>query len=379
MSYTKMDISLTQRYMARAIQLASCGRLTTQPNPCVGCVLVKDGQIIAEGFHRCAGQPHAEINALNQAGKNAVGATVYVSLEPCCHYGLTPPCTDALVKAGVKHVVAAMVDPNPEVAGKGLERLRQAGITTEHGVLEQQAIELNLGFIKRMTTGLPYVRLKLASSLDGRTAMASGESKWITSEAARQDVQKLRARSSAIITGVNSIIQDDSALTVRAEQLIHPWAHEIANRQPLRVVLDSKLRLPLDAKILQQPGRTLVVSCCTNTVLKSKLEAAGAKVISLPMEQGRVALKPLLAWLARNESCNDLMIEAGATLAGAFLQQRLVDEIHLYMATTLLGSDARSAFELPILNMAQQIRLNTLDMRLLDNDLCWVLQPDNRD
>lgn len=362
-------------YMARAIRLAGKGLYTTHPNPRVGCVLVREGQIVGEGFHLRAGEGHAEVNALAMAGDKAKGATAYVTLEPCSHYGRTPPCAEGLIKAGVTRVVSAMVDPNPQVSGRGIAMLEQAGITAEAGLNEGEAKTLNPGFIKRMETGLPHVRLKMATSLDGRTAMSSGESQWITGPQARMDVQQLRARSSAILTGIESILHDDSALTVRASQLGLDNAEEIVKQQPLRVVLDSNLRMPLTANILQQPGRTLVV-CTTNDQTKiNALKNKGAEVVIMPAENGRVALRPILEWLAAEEQCNELMIETGATLAGAFLESQLVDEIHLYMAMKLLGSDARPAFELPIKKMADQITLKQLDMRMLRNDLKLVLKP----
>lgn len=365
-----------RQYMARAIQLARRGRYTTQPNPRVGCVLVREGDIVGEGFHFRAGEGHAEVNALAAAGDKARGATAYVTLEPCSHYGRTPPCAEGLIKAGVARVVSAMVDPNPQVAGRGIKMLQQAGIDADFGLLEAEAKGLNPGFMKRMETGLPLVRVKMATSLDGRTAMASGESKWITGSAARSDVQKLRAQSSAILTGVESILHDDSALTVREEQLGLGNAEEIVKQQPLRVVLDSKLRMPLDASILKQPGRTLVVTCSSEVSAIAALEKAGAEVLQMEANiNGRVDLLSLLRWLGKEEQCNELLVETGATLAGAFLQQRLVDEIRLYMAMKLMGSDARPAFALPLTKMSEQIELKQVDMRMLGSDLRMVLEP----
>jgi diaminohydroxyphosphoribosylaminopyrimidine deaminase/5-amino-6-(5-phosphoribosylamino)uracil reductase len=336
---------------------------------------VKDEEIVGEGFHFRAGEGHAEVNALAMAGEKAQGATAYVTLEPCSHYGRTPPCSEALIKAGVSRVVAAMVDPNPQVAGRGLSMLEEAGITAESGLLEDEAKALNPGFIKRMETASPFVRIKMATSLDGRTAMASGESKWITGPAARSDVQKLRAQSSVILTGIESILKDDSALTVREEQLELDNADEIVKQQPLRVVLDSELRLPLKASILKQPGRTLIATVNNNAEKIAALEAAGAEIAIMPAEEGRVALRPLLEKLALDEQCNELLVETGATLAGAFIQQKLVDEIHLYMAMKLLGSDARPAFALPFSEMSQQIQLQQLDMAMLQDDLKLILKP----
>lgn len=362
-------------YMARAIQLAKQGLYTTQPNPRVGCVLVNDGKVVGEGFHYRAGEGHAEVNAIAAAGHLAQGATAYVTLEPCSHYGRTPPCAEGLKSAGVKRVVCAMVDPNPQVAGRGLALLREAGIQAESGLLESEARALNPGFIKRMEQGVPFVRVKMAASLDGRTAMASGESQWITGPDARSEVQRLRAQSDAVLTGIGSILQDDSALTVRAQQLGIDNAEEIAQRQPLRLVLDSTLRMPLDAKILQQPGRTVIVTASEN---KSRIEAlreVGAELLLMPESKGRIELRPLLSWLAETEQCNELLVETGATLAGAFIEQKLVDEIQLFMAMKLMGSDARPVFSLPLNAMSEQVNLTLLDSRMLGQDLKLTLKP----
>jgi len=364
-----------REYMARAIQLAKKGLYTTQPNPRVGCVIVKQGRIVGEGYHYRAGEPHAEVYALRAAGAEAKGATAYVTLEPCSHFGRTPPCAVALTDAGVSRVVAAMVDPNPQVAGRGLDILSQAGVVVEAGLLEAEAKALNPGFIKRMESGLPFVRVKSAISLDGRTAMASGESQWITGPAARGDVQKLRAQSSAILTGVESIIHDDSALTLRAEQLNLPNVSDVVAKQPLRIVLDSKLRMPVSASILKQPGRTLIVTCVSDTIAQANLKAAGAEILVMPAENGRVALLPLLEWLGKEEQCNDLLVETGAVLSGAFIDQGLVDELHLYMAMKLLGSQARPLFELPLTKMSEQVQLKRVDSRMLGDDLKLILQP----
>lgn len=364
------------RWMARALQLAEQGLYTTDPNPRVGCVIVKDGELIGEGAHLKAGEPHAEVHALRMAGEQAQGATAYVTLEPCSHHGKTPPCAEALVKAGVGRVVAAMQDPNPLVAGRGLARLQDVGIDTAHGLLESQARALNPGFISRMERGCPYVRLKLASSLDGRTAMQSGESQWITGAAARSDVQRLRARSSAVLTGVDTVLMDNASLTVRAAQLGLPdaEAERAAERQPLRVVLDSQLRLPASTAMLSLPGSTLVATAQPdNQPSAIALSASGAQVLSLPGTDGRVDLSALLSWLAQHAQCNELLIECGATLAGSVLSEGLVDELVLYMAPTLLGSSARPLFELPLDEMAQQYRLQLTDRRQLGDDLRLTL------
>lgn len=327
-------------FMMLALQLAQRGLYTAKPNPRVGCVIVKDHKIIAEGFHERAGEGHAEVNALAQL-KNideAKGATAYVTLEPCCHTGKTLPCTNALIKAGIARVVYGMEDPNPLVAGKGLQHLRDAGIEVYGPVLESESRALNPGFIKRMQTGLPFVRCKLAMSLDGRTAMAGGESQWITGEAAREDVQRLRAQSCAIITGIHTILKDNPALTVRSEQL----PASAKEKQPLRIVLDRQQRMPSQAKILQQPGETLLIHDSND-------------------------LQAVLKQLA-DRQCNEVLIEAGATLAGAFVQQQLVDELIVYMAPTLLGSNARPLLQLPFEKMDQQIKLDITEIRKIGQD-----------
>ena len=362
-------------WMARAIQLADQGRYTTQPNPRVGCVIVRDDELVGEGYHVRAGEGHAEVNALRMAGDLARGATAYVTLEPCSHFGKTPPCAEALKSAGVARVVSAMVDPNPQVAGRGIRILQDAGIDASHGLLEAEAKLLNPGFIKRMEQGLPYVRIKTASSLDGRTAMQSGESQWITGPAARSDVQRLRAQSSVIVTGVDSILHDDSSLTVREQELQLDNAALVTEKQPLRVVMDSQLRMPLQAKILTQPGRTLIATLSDDAERTAQLEIAGAEVIRFDAENGRVSVTALLRYLASAEQCNELLVETGATLAGAFISAGVVDELVVYQAMTLMGSDARPMYELPYTQMAQQIRMQLLDSRMLGDDLKLTLRP----
>lgn len=356
-----------QQYMARAIELAKQGLYTTDPNPRVGCVIVKDGQVIGEGFHRKAGEGHAEVNALAMAGDNAKGATAYVTLEPCSHFGRTPPCSDGLIKAGIRHVVCAMKDPNPQVSGQGFAKLIEAGIDVTLGILEDQARALNPGFIKRMETGMPFVRLKMAASLDGRTAMQSGESQWITGSAARQDVQRLRARSSAIVTGIESIKSDDSSLTVRADELglEQDWADEIVQRQPLRVVLDSKGQISKDAKILQQVGTTLVA-------VRHGVQLHGVETLPLNHDEHGLDLTTLLKELALRQ-CNEVLVETGATLAGEFVRQGLVDEMVLYMAPCFLGSDARGMLNWPITTMAEKQTLTILDNRMVGQDIRLTL------
>ncbi|AQU83022.1 MULTISPECIES: bifunctional diaminohydroxyphosphoribosylaminopyrimidine deaminase/5-amino-6-(5-phosphoribosylamino)uracil reductase RibD [unclassified Halomonas] len=371
------------QYMARAIQLAKQGLYTTDPNPRVGCVIVrydecKQGRIVGEGFHVRAGEPHAEIHALKGAGELANGATAYVTLEPCSHTGRTGPCAVALAEAKVARVVLAMVDPNPLVSGRGIKLLEASGVIVEAGLLESDARALNPGFILRMQHQRPFVRLKMAMSLDGRTAMGSGESQWITGPEARTQVQRLRARSSAILSGVESLIMDDSRLTLRADQLALANADEVVKRQPLRVILDSRLRLPLAAACLREPGRTLVVTTEQHSEEKRcKLEAAGAEVIVFPADQaGRIALADMLRWLADNEQVNELLVETGATLAGALLDANLVNELQLFVAPTILGGEARPLFALPgLTRMADQKRLTIKEMCAVGGDWRIIAEP----
>jgi diaminohydroxyphosphoribosylaminopyrimidine deaminase/5-amino-6-(5-phosphoribosylamino)uracil reductase len=358
-----MNPATDQKYMARALQLAARGLYGTDPNPRVGCVLVRDDEVIGEGWHERAGAEHAEINALQVAGGKAAGATAYVTLEPCCHHGRTPPCSDALIRAGVKRVVAAMQDPNPQVAGSGLEALRQAGIETTAGILAAEAEALNPGFVKRMRQGRPWVRCKLAMSLDGRTAMASGESRWITGEAARQDVQRLRARASAILTGIETVLADDPSLNVRLEP-----AAGTATRQPLRVILDSRLRTPSAAKLLQLPGEVVVLTGVTDAAQRARLTRPDVSIVTLPLTDGRLELGAVLDYLGRRE-INELHVEAGATLCGALLAAGLIDELLVYMAPHLMGSGARGLFALPGLeHMEQRIELSVNDIRAVGRD-----------
>lgn len=354
-------------YMQLALQLAKRGLYTTDPNPRVGCVIVKDNSIVGEGWHRSAGEPHAEILALQQAGARAEGATVYVSLEPCSHHGKTPPCADALVDAGVSRVIAAMQDPNPEVAGSGFDHLRKHGIDVESGLLEQAARAINPGFIKRMVSGRPFVRIKMASSLDGRTAMASGESQWITGEAARADVQRLRARSSVILTGVDTVIDDDPSLNVRLSATQSGIEADV--RQPHRVVLDSQLRFPPGARMLTLEGKT--------TVLTTRQGSGdlSCDVVRLDALDGRLDLNKVMNWLAGLQT-NEVHVEAGATLCGALLNSKLVDEIVVYIAPHIMGCDARGLFNIPGLkHMADRIRLDIKDVRHVGKDLRVTAVP----
>jgi len=347
-------------YMARALQLARRGLYTAHPNPRVGCVIVRDGKIVGEGWHEKTGGPHAEVVALKEAGDAAKGATVYVTLEPCSHTGRTPPCADGLVNAGVACVIIGMQDPNPRVAGNGIKRLQQAGIETRVGFLEHDCRLLNPGFIRRMESGRPYVRLKLAVSLDGRTAMASGESKWITSEAARADVQRLRARSSAIITGVGTVLTDDPSLTVRNETVV---------QQPLRVIVDSHLSTPATAKIFHEDGKTMIVTASEDAQAAEELVNAGAEVIQFSSANHGFNLEELMQLLAERE-CNEVMIEAGATLSGSALVSGIVDELIVYVAPHVMGANARGMFNIPGLDsMEDRIALEVLDVRMVGPDI----------
>ena len=360
--------------MARALALAARGIVAdTQPNPRVGCVLVRDGAVVGEGYHARAGEAHAEVEALRAAGGLARGATAFVTLEPCSHHGRTPPCTDALLAAGVAEVVAPFDDPNPRVAGGGFAALERGGVKVRRGLLATDAARMNAGFIKRMRTGKPFVRVKLGMSLDGRTALSSGESpsgtKWITGPEARADVQRLRAQSGAIITGIGTVLADDPQLNVRDA------AGVAAAHQPLRVVLDPSLKLAADARLLAQPGRTLVFTAATDAHHASELTEAHAEVRALPATGGRLALDAVLDELGRRE-VNEVMVEAGATLSGAFLAAGLVDELVIYMAPLLLGDAARGAFALPALTRIDAApRLEIVEVRAVGRDWRITARP----
>ena len=366
-----------QELMARAIRLAARGLFTTDPNPRVGCVLVQAGDVVGEGWHRRAGEAHAERIALAAAGPRARGATAYVTLEPCCHQGRTPPCTQALIEAGVATVHCAMVDPNPLVSGQGLAALRAAGVQVWTGLLEAEARGLNPGFIKRMSNGLPYCRCKLAASLDGRTAMASGESRWISSEFSRLDVQHLRARHSAIVTGVGTLIGDNPSLNVRLTAADLPGMEpDEPVRQPWRVVVDTRLRTPAGARLLGLPGIT-VIACSAPADQRrvSQLELAGARVKQFPDHHGLVDLRALMSWLAEEE-INEVLLETGPILAGAALTGGLIDELILYLAPHLMGDGARGLFQLPGLeHMEHRIPLIIDDVRRIGPDLRLLLRP----
>ena len=353
------------RYMTQALRLAERGLYTTTPNPRVGCVIVKAGKVIGEGWHERAGGPHAEVHALRQAGEAARGADVYVTLEPCSHHGRTPPCAQALVDAGVRRVVAAMSDPNPRVAGSGLKLLESHGIETCGGLMEKEARQLNPGFISRMTRGRPWVTVKVAASLDGRTALANGVSQWITGPAARSDVQRWRARSCAILTGIGTVLADDPQMTVREFDI---------GRQPLRVVVDSTLRIPSESKILQG-GNTLIACFEGQTQKVEALRGLGVTVLELPASNGQVCLASLMQVLAARE-INEVLVEAGAHLNGALLREGLADELLIYYAPALLGDGARDMFALPELaDMSQRVELDILSLDQVGQDIRVRARP----
>ena len=362
---------LDAQHMARALELARRGHYTTHPNPRVGCVIVRDGQVVGEGWHIRTGEPHAEVHALRAAGEQARGATAYVTLEPCSHHGHTPPCADALVNAGVARVVAAMQDPNPEVAGRGLQRLAQAGIATESGVLEGEARKLNEGFLKRMEHGLPFVRVKLAMSLDGRTAMESGESQWITGPAARSAVQRLRAQASVVLTGADTVLADNARLTVRADELGLDAQQTalIMSRPPLRVLVDGRLRVPLDAPFFKA-GPALVATC----MAVEEQYAKGPECMIVAGDDGQVDLRRLLMELA-GRGCNEVLVEAGPRLAGAFARQGLVDEFQIFIAGKFLGSSARPLLDWPLAQMKDAPELKITEIRAVGDDWRVIAVP----
>jgi len=354
--FTSVDCA----HMARALELAERGQFSAHPNPMVGCVIVNGDDIVGEGWHELAGAEHAEINALRAAGDRAASASVYVTLEPCAHHGKTPPCTEALIEAGVGRVIAAMQDPHDKVAGKGLKMLSDAGIVTELGLMGSAAEALNAGFISRMTRNRPFVRVKVAASIDGATAMANGESQWITGSAARADVQRLRARSGAIMTGIGTVLGDDPSLNVRGEDI------DTRGLQPLRVVLDSRLRMPASARMLTLPGRTLL--CCTAGQDDRELVEAGAEVSAFSADDERVDVAAVLEDLADRE-VNDVLVEAGPGLSGYLLANDLVDELVIYQAPHIMGSDTRRMFDTPSWTaLAQRRDLEIRDVSQVGDD-----------
>lgn len=357
-------------FMKRAVTLAKRGRYTTTPNPNVGCVIAKDGKVIGEGYHIQAGGPHAEIHALKQAGSHAQGATAFVTLEPCSHYGRTPPCSEALIKAGVSRVVAAMVDPNPEVAGRGLAMLAQAGIKTAAGLLAEEAEKLNEGFLKRMRTGLPFVRCKMAASLDGKTALSNGESKWITSSEARKEVQDLRAESCVVLSGADTVLMDDAKLNVRQSELNNELAQQ-SGRQPVRVIIDSQHRLTPELALFQQESKIIIAR---TTLDKSIVWPHFVEQIMVESNNGKVDLTALMAELGAR-GFNLVLLEAGATLAGEMFRQNLVDELVLFLAPKLMGNTSKSLLNLPTFDSLSQLpELVMSDVKQVGQDICLTAQ-----
>jgi diaminohydroxyphosphoribosylaminopyrimidine deaminase/5-amino-6-(5-phosphoribosylamino)uracil reductase len=346
-------------FMEQALELAGRGLYTTTPNPRVGSVIVRDGAVVGTGWHEKAGMPHAEVLALKEAGDRARGATLYVNLEPCSHHGRTPPCVDAIVAAGIKRVVAAMQDPNPKVAGSGFAKLRAAGIAVEHGLHEDEARELNIGFIARMTRGRPWMRMKIAASLDGRTALANGKSQWITGETARQDGHRWRARACAVLTGFGTVRDDDPQLNVRGVD---------TPRQPLKIVVDSKFETSPSARLLQE-GKTLIVGAVNEENKIAALKATGAEAIIIPNDHGKVELFRLMEELGRRE-LNELHVEAGTKLNGSLLQAGVVDELLVYLAPSVIGDSGRGMFHLPeITELSRASALKIRDIERVGADL----------
>lgn len=350
--------------MARALELAARGLYTTTPNPRVGCVIVREGSVVGEGWHERAGGPHAEVKALAMAATAARGATAYVSLEPCSHYGRTPPCAPALAAAGIGRIVAAMRDPNPEVAGRGFAVLEAAGIKTEWGVLEDEARELNVGFVQRMTHGRPWVRMKIAASIDGKTALENGKSRWITGAEARRDAHAWRARACAVLTGIGTVKDDDPQLTAREVD---------TPRQPLRIVVDSRLETPPAARVLQ--GGAWIATARDNRSRSAPLRERGAEIIVLPNAGGKVDLAALVQELGRR-GLNEVHVEAGYRLNGSLLQENLVDELVIYLAPHLIGDVARGMFHLPALtDLSARRALRIRDVRMVGSDIRVIARP----
>ncbi len=354
-----MFTSADRDFMTRALRLAEQGLFTTTPNPRVGCVVARGAEIIGEGFHERAGEAHAEVNALRAAGSRPGGGTVYVTLEPCNHHGRTPPCVPALVAAKVKRVVIAMRDPNPKVSGQGVDALRAAGIQVDLGLLEDEARDLNVGFVSRMTRGRPWVRLKVAATLDGKTALAGGESQWITGETARRDGHRWRARACAILTGIGTVRDDDPQLTVRDVE---------TPRQPLRVLVDSRLEVPLGARILDG-GNLLVAAAVEDRAKIGALRARGVEVIVLPSASGKVELEDLVRELGRR-ALNEVHVEAGFKLNGSLVAAGVVDELLVYIAPKMIGETGRGMFNLPAIErLAEARRLRLMDATQIGNDV----------
>lgn len=356
------------RYMAHALRLAERGLNTTTPNPRVGCVIVRDGAIVGEGWHERAGDPHAEVHALRRAGERARGATAYVTLEPCNHTGRTPPCTAALIQSGVAKVIAAMQDPNPLVAGAGLRALSDAGLQTAVGLLESQAQDLNLGFVSRMSRGRPWLRMKIAASLDGKTALNNGASQWITGPGARRDGHVWRARSCGILTGIGTVKDDNPQLTVRAIE---------TSRQPKKILIDSRLEVPLNAKLFD--GNDVLIFCAIADKEKIvQLADKNATVIQLPDAHGKVDLRAMAQELGKR-GFNEVLVEAGTKLNGSLLSANLVDELLIYLAPHLLGENARGMFGLPeMAALSERRQLELKDIRQIDGDIRITARPTDK-
>jgi len=364
MPFTAADAA----HMGRALELARRGLWTTDPNPRVGCVIARDGEVLGEGWHRHAGGPHAEVEALRAAVGRTRSATVYVTLEPCSHHGRTPPCVDALIASGVARVVFAVRDPNPRVDGGGAARLEAAGIVVQSGLCEVQAQALNAGFFSRMSRGRPFVRLKLGASLDGATALANGASRWITSPEARADVQRLRARSGAVATGAGTVLADDPRLDVRLDG---------CTRQPLRVIFDGRLRIPAEARVLLPPGEALLLTRPgADAARVEALRVRGVRVVEAPATAERGVDLPAALSLLAAEEVNELLVEGGPVLSGAFIAAGLVDELVMYLAPALLGDRARHMAELPLLeDLGARWRFEFRDVRRVGPDLRLTLAP----
>jgi diaminohydroxyphosphoribosylaminopyrimidine deaminase/5-amino-6-(5-phosphoribosylamino)uracil reductase len=353
------DSDADRRFMARALELAGRGLYTTTPNPRVGCVIVKDGSIAGSGWHEAAGRPHAEINALREAGEKARGATLYVTLEPCCHHGRTPPCTDAVIQAGVARVVAAMQDPNPIVSGNGFARLSSAGVEVAQGLMQEEARELNIGYVTRMAQGRPWVRMKVAATLDGRTALANGTSQWITGEASRRDGHHFRARACAVLTGIGTVMDDDPEMNVRYVE---------TPRQPLKVLVDSRLEVPEGARILAH-GPVIVAAARADKAKAEALRARGVEVLLLPNPHGKVDLPELVRELGRR-GMNEVHVEAGTRLNGSLLREGCVDELLVYLAPSIIGDTGLGMFSLPALSdLAQRTRLSVREVGRVGEDI----------
>lgn len=360
-------------FMAEALRLAEKGLYTTRTNPRVGCVIVKDGQIVSSGFHLSPGLPHAEIMTLQSNFDAANNATTYVTLEPCAHQGKTPPCVDRLIASKVARVVAAMTDPNPLVNGKGIAYLQNHGVKTTTNILNTEAAELNKGFVKRMTSNLPYVTVKSAISIDGKTALKSGESKWISCDESRLDVQKLRARSCAILTGIDTILADDPSLTVRLNE--NELGIDGVFQQPKRIILDTQLRIPLNAKILNSPNDVIIYTCVSDNEKSAVLQKQNLEIVSTSMVNNSIDLDQVMSDLAKR-GFNEVLVEAGSTLVGSLLDNKLIDEMHIYMAPHIMGDDSLGLAKItPIHSMQDRLCFEIFQTRKIGNDFKLILKP----